>query len=138
MRRRRVVDPNERSRILERLAAELAGEPDVAFAYLYGSFAESEPFHDVDIGVYRGATPTESMTLRALALAQHLSAHVRLPVDVRILNAAPLSFLYHVLRGQLILSRDDDLLGEIMEATICRYLDIAPRLRRATKEAFAA
>jgi hypothetical protein len=41
------------------------------------------------------------------------------------------------LRGQLILNRDDDLLADVMERTISHYLDIAPVLRRATKEAFA-
>lgn len=138
MRRHRTVDPSERSRILERLAADLAADPDVAFAYVYGSFVGSEPFHDVDIGVYLRTTPPESMTLHSLALAEHLSTGVGLPVDVRILNAAPVSFVYHVLRGQLILNRDDDLLGEVMQRTVSRYLDIAPLLRRSTKEAFVA
>ena len=39
----------EREQIADRLAATLGGDPTVAFAYLFGSFAEGEPFHDVDV-----------------------------------------------------------------------------------------
>jgi hypothetical protein len=61
-----------------------------------------------------------------------------MPVDVRGLNVAPVSFLYHVLRGQLLFCRDNARLAEVMEQTISRYLDIAPLVRRATQEAFSA
>jgi predicted nucleotidyltransferase len=126
---------DQRARILEQLASELETERDIAFAFLYGSFLESDGFHDVDVGVYLRST--ERASILALDLAQRLSARVGVPVDVRILNDVPISFLYHVLRGHLILSRDEDLLGEVMERTVGRYLDIAPLLRHSTKEAFA-
>lgn len=116
----------------------LASEPGVVFAYLYGSFLDSEAFRDVDIGVYLHPCEPDQMTLRALALGQRLSAKVRLPVDVRVLNTAPIPFLYHVLRGHLLLNHDDDLLSEVIERTVCRYLDIAPLLRSGTRDAFAA
>ena len=50
---------------------------------------------------------------------------------------APVSFHFHVLRGECILSRNDCLLGDVIEDTVRRYLNIAPLLRRSTKEAFA-
>ena len=131
------LDQDERGRITDELTAELAAQPEVAFAYLYGSFAEGEAFHDVDVGAYLRPPAPEAPTLRALDMAQRLSARVRLPVDVRILNAAPVTFLYHVLRGRLLINRDPDLLGDVMERTIADYLDIAPVLRHYTKEAFA-
>ncbi len=129
------LSPEEHSRIRDQIAAELAHYPDVVFAYLYGSFAGSDAFHDVDIAVYLpGEKATEDV---AADLSQHLSAKVKLPVDVRVLNAAPVSFRFHVLRGECLLSRDDDLRADIVEDTVRRYLDIAPLLRHATKEAFA-
>jgi hypothetical protein len=90
----------------------------------------------VDIGVYLRCAPAGGSLARGLELADRLSDRVRLPVDVRILNDAPLTFLYHVLRGQLLVNREEDLLAGVMERTIRDYLDIAPVLRRATKEAF--
>ena len=127
--------PGEYVRIRRVLAAALAREPDIAFAYLYGSFAESSSFHDIDLGVcLDGRANTRE---RAYSLAERLNSQLKIPVDVRVLNDAPVSFLYHVLRGELLYSRDVDLLSAVMEDTMRRYLDIAPLLRRSTKEAFA-
>lgn len=138
MRRVSTVRKEDRLRVRDQMTAEVAAVPEVVFAYLYGSFVDSEVFRDVDIGVYLRRPEPGQMTPRALALAQRLSTRVGLPVDVRILNGAPLSFLYHVLRGQLLVNRDEDLLSEVIERTVYRYLDIEPLLRSATKDAFAA
>ena len=48
-----------------------------------------------------------------------------------------MSFCFHVLREERILSRDERLLSDLIEDTVRRYLDIAPLLRRSTKETFA-
>lgn len=138
MRRLHHMNREERHRIERCLAAELASDRSVAFAYLYGSFVESRPFHDIDVGVYLQIVRADRVTATALDLAQRLSDQARKPVDVRILNVAPVSFLYHVLRGQLVFCRDDAVLTEVMERTASRYLDIAPLLRKSTLEAFAA
>jgi len=138
MRRLHRMNREERHRIEQCLAAELTGDRSVTFAYLYGSFVESQPFHDIDVGVYLENVQGDRVTATALDLAQRLSDRARIPVDVRILNVAPVSFLYHVLRGQLVFCRDDAVLAEVMERTVSRYLDIAPLVRRGTQEAFAA
>jgi predicted nucleotidyltransferase len=136
MRRLHHMDGEGRQRIQQSLIAELATDRNVTFAYLYGSFVESQPFHDIDVGVFLERAGADTLGA-ALELAQRLGDRARLPVDVRILNAAPVSFLYHVLRGQLLFCRDDAVLTEVMERTVSRYLDIAPLLRRGTQEAFA-
>jgi len=136
MKRLYAVDAASRARVVATLSSVLADEPDVAFAVLYGSFAAAEAFHDVDIGVHlRTEQPGH---LYGSRLAQHLSERVGYPVDARVLNGAPVSFLFHVLRGQVLLSRDDDLLGDVMQRTMQRYFDIAPLLRRSAREAFAS
>ncbi len=128
------LSPEERSQIRDQLAAELSKHPDVLFAYVYGSFVDSDAFHDVDVGIYlSGSTVNADVAVQS---SQRLSSTIRLPVDVRILNRAPISFRFHVLRGERLLSRDDDLLSDIIEDTARRYLDIAPLLRHAAKEAF--
>lgn len=129
---------DERARIISGLTDELAHHGEVVFAFLYGSFADSETFHDVDVGVYLDGRSPEHASVSAVRLAQRLSDRIGLPTDVRVLNDAPISFLYHVLRGRLILNRDEDVLTEVMEATVHRYLDRAALLRHSTKEAFAA
>ena len=59
-------------------------------------------------------------------------------MDVRIANQAPLSFLFHALRGRLLIVRDEYLLADLMERTARGYHDVAPLLRQATRDAFAA
>lgn len=125
-----------RRRAAGRLAHALGRERDVVFGYLYGSFLDGVVFRDVDVGIQVAGGAAEAFD--APALADRLSAAAGLPADVRILNGAPASFLYHVMRGQLLLSRDDGLLEELMERTVRQYLDAAPLLRRAAREAFAA
>ncbi len=132
------ADDAQRERAAEQVRAELAGEAAVVFAYLYGSFVEGGPFRDVDVGVYVEAAEPGQASAQALDLSGRLSDRVGLPVDVRVLNGAPVPFLFHVLRGRLLLSRDDARLEDLIERTAHRYLDIAPVLRRSTKDAFAA
>lgn len=136
MKRLYAVDDLARARVVAALSNVLAGEADVAFAVLYGSFAAAEAFHDVDVGIHlRTEQPGH---LYGSHLAQRLSEQAGYPVDVRVLNGAPVSFLFHALRGRVLLSRDDDLLGDVMERTMQRYFDVAPLLRRSAREAFAS
>ena len=128
----------DRQRITDLLAAKLMAEPTVAFAYVFGSFLEMNPIHDVDVGIYLHPSDRKRETEGVASLARRLTDATGLPVDVRILNQAPMTFLYHVVRGHLLVSKNDDLLTSTLENVSRRYLDIAPFLLRATKEAFAA
>ena len=126
------LNPAERIAIRDQIAAELSHNSDVLFAYVYGSFLKSEAFHNVDIGVYLSSSHFNNAM--AANLSAHLSGTVKLPVDVRTLNTAPISLRLYVLRGECLFSRDDNLRTDIMEDTIRRYLNIAPLHRHAAKE----
>jgi predicted nucleotidyltransferase len=128
----------EKQWMLKRLAGSLERRDDVLFAYAYGSFAEDIPFHDIDVGVYVSNIDQASALEYAVELMGELEGKVRVPIDVRILNFAPVLFLYHVVRGLLIFERDADLRADITERTVRKYLDIKPFIRRGIKEAFAA
>jgi predicted nucleotidyltransferase len=129
------ADEVQRADIQRTLASALAGASDVVFAYLHGSFLDGARFHDVDVGVYL-IGPSETHARRALELSDRLSSEVGVPVDARPLNDAPVSFRFHVVRGKLLFSRDEETLADLIERTVQRYLDMAPLLRRATVEAF--
>lgn len=138
MRRLYRAEPAERDRVLRKLAVTLEGEPDLEFAWLHGSFLSGGGFHDVDIGVHLNAAPDVRFR-RGLDLAVRLDRDTGFPVDVRVLNNAPVTFLFHVFReGRLLLSRNDELLADLMERTVREYLDMEPLLRRATIEAYGA
>ena len=126
-----------RQLVFDRLACELAKEEGIIFAYVFGSALDSESFHDVDVGLYLDDSQLSQRSEITSGLADRLSGTIGLPVDIRILNSAPVFFLYHVFRGRLILSRDENLLTNLLEEIPRLYLDIAPLLRQSTKDAFA-
>jgi len=101
------VSPEQRAEVSRRLRKELERGPGVRFAYLYGSLLESNRVHDVDIGLFLDDAAVLQKVTIANRLSTTLTAAVGLPVDVRVLNEAPISFLYHVLRGQLFFCRDE-------------------------------
>ena len=113
----------------------LDAAPDLKFAWLHGSFLATSEFHDIDVGVHLDAT-SEEWFRRGLDLAVRLGREAAFPVDVRVLNDAPVTFLFQVFReGRLPLSRNGERLAGLMERTVREYLDMEPLLRRATIEA---
>jgi uncharacterized protein len=115
----------------------LRGYDEIVFAYVFGSFVEEETFHDIDVGIFLSEIPSENHISYCLVLSQTLSNKLQIPVDVRILNSAPASFLYHVIRGKLIVDRDEEVSAQVMEKTIQRYLDLKPLIYRGIKEAYS-
>jgi predicted nucleotidyltransferase len=135
----------EREAIVETLGEVLREEPEVLFVYVHGSSVKERPFRDVDVAVYL-APGTEAgwewQIRLAEALEESISAldpGVAPPVDVRILNRAPMGFCYQVvLRGRLVFSRDDALRAEWVARVVARYLDLRPLRVGALKEAMTA
>ena len=126
----------QRQQLMKRLEELLRGREEIVFAYLYGSFAEDLPFHDIDVGIYIESLKEEEATPYSLTLAKILSKSLQTPVDVRILNFAPVLFLYHVIRGILIFERKEEIHSRFMERIIQRYLDLKPLIQKGTQEAF--
>ena len=137
-RTRYTIQPEAREALVRRLTAELEKEPAFGFAYLHGSLLDSDTVHDVDVGLHVRESDAERGSAIASELSARLTAAAGLPVDVRVLNEAPLSFVYHVLRGRLLVCQDEDLLTTMLEDVARRYLDLAPLLHQGTKDAFAA
>jgi predicted nucleotidyltransferase len=128
----------DRVHLIETLRPQLEKEHGLAFTYLYGSALEQQTVHDIDIGLYYESTDSLPTSDQMLTLAHQLSSALYIPVDVRVLNYAPLSFLFHALHGQLLTCQHPDLLATILEQTGREYLDLAPFLRQSTKNAFIA
>lgn len=131
------INQNTRQRVFDLLTGEVVKVPEIIFAYVYGSILDSTSVHDVDVGLYLDDSELSRQAEILDTLTDRVVAAVALPVDVRLLNAAPVSFLFHVFRGRLLLSRDEELLTDLLENVPRQYLDIAPLLRQATKEAFS-
>jgi uncharacterized protein len=129
------LDPGDRERLLARLRPLLAAQPQIAFAFVFGSFAEGRPFHDIDVGV--AVDPAVADDERA-ALEGQLTEAAGFPVDLVVLNGRPVPFLFHVYRCEAIVVRDEARLTAELERTMRIYFDIEPVLRQATREAFGS
>jgi len=131
------LSAKEKERFRKSLVKILQAFEGIEFAYLYGSFTEDLPFHDVDVGIYLAEIEESETTRQAINLAETLSIRLKMPFDVRILNFAPVSFLYRVIQGDLVVSRNDMLRSRIVERTVQKYLDLKPVILKTIKEAFA-
>jgi uncharacterized protein len=134
MSRPQQLDHASRARVFAHLEAHLGNHPEIAFALVHGSFMSDAPFRDIDVGIWTTAAAGAGLDLQ---LSASLSSDLGVPVDVRRVNDAPTTFLFHVLRGRLIAVQDEACLAGLMERTARDYHDRAPLLRRAAREAFA-
>ena len=126
----------EKDKLIALFHSLLDNQEAIQFAYLYGSFLDDLPCHDIDIGVYVQGIKGIDKTFYALKLGEQFSREAGCPVDVRVLNDAPVSFLFHVLKGKLLTEQNPELHAQVFEKTVSRYLDIQPLLLQATREAF--
>jgi polymorphic toxin system nucleotidyltransferase-like protein len=129
------VTPAERASIGAALRDEMSRSRLVQFAYLHGSFLTSPAFRDIDVAIQFTDGVTDAADL-ALQIGETLSRVAGFPVDAHALNDAPLSFRFHAMTGELLVSRDDEELTKLLEKTMRDYFDIEPILRRATRDAF--
>lgn len=95
----------------EVLEEALASEPDVAFAYLFGSVAKgrTRQASDVDVAVFfcgPEASPSDRLD-RALDLEGQLEVVLKRTVQVVVLNDAPLDLRFNVLNHGIPLEAHD-------------------------------
>lgn len=133
----RTMSSDERERLVQQLKPILYSRPELVFAYLHGSFLEGEPFRDVDLVVYVTWPVERNLSFRQyeLDLSVELTQQMRVPVDVRVLNDAPMGFRYHALKGRLLLVKDVELLDEVRARAWDDYFDFAPFARQYFSEA---
>ncbi len=92
-------------------------------------------FRDIDVAVYLFDNTHSPPTLREIDMEVQLEKLAGYPVDVRILNSAPLSFQYQVIKnGRLLYARDDNLRVDFQVHTLKTYFDFEPFRRRYMKE----
>lgn len=131
------VEEERKAEIKRTICDILRQDDSISFAYIYGSFTDiNVPFHDIDLGVFLKGKNHLEMTKVAINLAVRLSKETTFPVDVRVLNAAPVTFVYNVIKGEIICENDEQIRCTVVENTLRHYFDIRPILDQAMKEAF--
>lgn len=118
---------SDKKAIEENLRQVLGKHVEISFAYLHGSFIKGNGFQDIDVAVYLERLPASVLEYELQMEAELIVAVGRHIIDVRVLNTAPLSFKYNVIKdGIILLVKNDDKRADFQEATIAAYLDFLP------------
>ncbi len=134
------VAPEKKAKILSIIEGILEKEPFVLFAFVHGSFLETSLFRDIDVAVYTQKLEPSSISKLESKLSNAIEQSIprRIPVEVKVINEAPLPFRFNVIRGKLLVSKDDLLLDEFIVGTARHYLDFQPLRHRYIKEAITS
>lgn len=114
----------DRKALIEKIVSTLKDKEYTLFAYIFGSFTTGDDFNDIDIGIFIAEEKVDSPLSMELELERELEDVLHVPVDVRILNNAPLSFVYNVLKNGVVIVDVDALLRADFEGMVYKkYFD---------------
>ena len=114
----------EKDIVLGRISEILQQKDYIFFAYIFGSFASDKDFNDIDIGIFITCKDIQAPLQIELDIERELEDTVRISVDVRIINHAPLSFIYHVLKsGFVIVDKDKSIRSDFEGLIYKKYFD---------------
>ncbi len=114
----------DKKHLIEKAAAALQSKEYIVFAYIFGSFTAAASFNDIDFAIFiHGENPESPLTLE-LELELELENTLGFPVDMRIINNAPVSFVYNVLKSRVVIVDKNISLRSDFEGLICKkYFD---------------
>lgn len=121
--RRGEVAGGEKSRLLKEIAEKLEAIDEIVFAYVHGGFIERRSFRDVDVAIWI-ADPKRSFHY-TVDFSAKLEVELGIPIDIQVLNEAPLPFKHNVFTcGKLLLSKNEGLRLQMADRVIRQYLDL--------------
>ncbi len=138
MKKRHTITEDYYKKIVIKLQEHLDKEKNILFAYLHGSFLNLNNFGDIDIAVYLQNVPEDKLDIinYEFNLEKNIEKEILFPVDVRILNAAPLSFKYSVIKdGVKLIEKDENKRVDFECLAVKLYIDFLPYRKRYFREA---
>jgi len=119
---------------VENITRVLEKEPEVLFAYLFGSYAKGiqDDKSDIDIAIYiqdENILEKDPLYPSRLAIKLEKALAEKRTLDVRVLNGSTLRFRSQVLRyGKLLFSKDEKKRIEFETTSLAHYYDFKPHL----------
>ncbi|HTG31432.1 MAG TPA: nucleotidyltransferase domain-containing protein [Thermoanaerobaculia bacterium] len=126
------MDPEAIEARLREFFAANAEREGIAAAYLFGSVARGTagPKSDVDIGILYLEDPPLTLEGMGFRLEGEIESLLRVPVQVVVLNYAPVDLTIRVLRdGKLLVDRDRPKRVRFEVKTRFEFLDLEPYLK---------
>ena len=136
IKRYRITDL-QREKARDEVQSFLLGRKEVIFAYIHGSFLQNL-FRDIDLAIYVDETLKREDALHLeLKMEMELEEITGFPSDVRVLNHAPLTFKFNVLKdGNLLMTRNEDIRADFESLSLREYHDFNFYRKRYMKEVF--
>jgi predicted nucleotidyltransferase len=133
----------DKERLISIIKSELLKHEEIVFAYIYGSFVDPEMpfFRDIDVGIYvdENRISTKQFMDYSINLSLELeSALKKYPVDVAILNNAPLNLVFKITQGELLFIRNEGLWTDFVTKAWSLYNDHAITSRHMLEEIITA
>lgn len=133
----------DKERLISIIKSELLKHEEIVFAYLYGSFVDSEMpfFRDIDMGIYvdKNIISAKQFMDYSINLSLELESVLKkYPVDVVILNNAPLNLAFKITQGELIFVKDEDLRTNFVAKIWSLYNDHAITSKNILEEIITA
>ncbi len=126
----------QKDAVISQLKAGLAQRKEIIFSYLHGSFVDGRYFRDVDVAVYvdEKQVSQDDALFYGFRLSAALEEKIKLPIDAKVLNYAPIGFKYHITTGKILTCRDDEMRAYVVGIIWSLYFDQLPTMRRFLKE----
>jgi len=132
------ITKQDKEKITKTIFSYLQKHKEIVAAYLFGSYASGQPFGDIDLGILVRNEPENPLEYE-FELEIKLEELVKLAVDVRVLNKAPVSFVQNVIRhGQIIIDCKPNIRSDFESYILRKYFDFAPFRRRYLAEVINA
>lgn len=122
--KKRRLSIKEKEILVEKISNVLKAKEHIIFAYIFGSFVSEESFKDIDIGIFISNSEIKPSLTQELEMEGELEDAIHIPVDVRIINKAPLSFIYNILKNRIIIVDNNKSLRADFEGLVYKnYFD---------------
>ena len=126
---------SEKEKVIQIISSHLFQQYDEILAvYIFGSFISERHFSDIDIGIITAMDLSKPLDFE-LKLENRLEKLIKYPVDVRILNRAPISFSQNVFRtGRVIIDKNPNMRADFEGRILKQYFDFSPFQQRYLQE----
>jgi predicted nucleotidyltransferase len=132
------VTKQRKDEISETITSLLEPHREICTVYLHGSFLTNDLFADLDLGLLL-EHPPENLLGYEFEIEITIERQVNFPVDVRVLNNAPVSYIQNVIRnGKVILDKKPDKRSDFESYSLRKYFDFAPFRTRYLAEVIDA
>jgi len=133
------ISKKRKEQIVKEISSQLNKRKTVIFSYIFGSFVTDDKFSDIDIGVFCTEKISKEPLDFEFELEEEIKSLTKFPVDVRVINHAPLSFVYRVVKeGILIADKDIGKRTDFEGMIFKKYMDFAIYRKRYLKEVMNA